>query len=231
MPPCTKRLEAVVLCRAQGDSEWSDWPGEIATKRSLPIQMSSPPTQPVSETNCYIHTKQTRTHLSGSSLYLFGARKPPEKMSISQVAEFFTPVSQRTRLTSLTTTSKTSKLKNEIWKGRNAMQCNSGCLHCSFSRSQSTWPHDRALMGHAPSQISWLQLLLGATLRLHEKYPEVDFRVQWWLKFPVGNHLLNPGRFVQRRWMVRLLPISKRLAGSSLWRAFPSNSWNRNGTF
>ena len=76
MLPSTKRLEAVVLCRAQGDSECSDWPGEMQ-KKSPPIQMS-PPRTPVSENNCYINTKQTRTSPERSSLYLFGARKPPE---------------------------------------------------------------------------------------------------------------------------------------------------------
>ena len=118
------------------------------------------PPHPVSENNCYIHTKQTRTHLSEAADIFLVLENPPEKMSISQVAEFLTPVSQRTSLTSLTTTSKNLQTQKRNLK-RTQCQCNSGCLHCSFSRSQSTWPRDRALMGHAPSQISMVTNFWG----------------------------------------------------------------------
>lgn len=148
MLPCTKRLEAVVLCRAQGDSEWSDWPGEMQKKS--PQFRCPPPTHPVSENNCYIHTKQTRTHLSQAAYIFLVLENPQNSVNFTGGQIFHSGI----------TKNKPNKFDNNIQEPPNsktksekdAMQCNSGCLHCSFSRSQSTWPRDQALMGHAPWQ-------------------------------------------------------------------------------
>ena len=137
MLPSTKRLDAVVLCRAHGDSEWSDWPGEIATKKSPPFRCSPTPSHSERTIATLVQNKQ-EPHLSEAA-YIFLVLQNPWIVSISQVAGclFLYHKNKPNKFDNI----QDLQTQNEIWKGCDAMQLWVPSLFFfQVSINEATWP-------------------------------------------------------------------------------------------